>query len=200
MDAKALFKISHGVYLTGAVDKAGRLIGSCVDAVMVVEADPGQIMISLGKKSFTCENILRSKKFALSVLTNNILDDVIALFGTRSSRNTDKWLDVPHHLMDGMPVLNDAVAVMVLKVVSVQETATHYVFLADVVSIATGNSTEKPLLYADYQERKASQVSAAKRVCKICGYEYSGITPFADLPDEWTCPVCGAPKSAFVKE
>jgi rubredoxin len=24
-------------------------------------------------------------------------------------------------------------------------------------------------------------------------------TAFADLPDSWVCPVCGAPKSAYVK-
>ncbi|OGQ94482.1 MAG: Rubredoxin [Deltaproteobacteria bacterium RIFOXYD12_FULL_57_12] len=48
-------------------------------------------------------------------------------------------------------------------------------------------------------------------VCQVCGYVYdpeqgdpeSGIKPgtaFADLPDDWTCPVCGASKSDFEKE
>ena len=36
--------------------------------------------------------------------------------------------------------------------------------------------------------------------CTICGYEYDeakeGVA-FADLPDTWECPLCGAPKSAF---
>ncbi len=36
--------------------------------------------------------------------------------------------------------------------------------------------------------------------CSICGYVYDeaneGIS-FADLPDSWQCPLCGAPKSAF---
>ncbi|HOG06500.1 MAG: rubredoxin [Syntrophales bacterium] len=51
---------------------------------------------------------------------------------------------------------------------------------------------------------------AARYVCSVCGYEYdpekgdpdSGIspgTPFEDLPDDWTCPVCGAGKSQFEK-
>ena len=200
MDLKALFKISHGMYLTGAVDADGRYIGSCVDAVMVIEADPGQIMISLGKKSYTCENILRGKKFTLSVLPDNASFELISLFGTRSSRDTDKWKDVPHHSLDGMPVMDNAAAVMVLQTVSVQETATHYVFLADVVSVAAGGSNEKPLLYADYQQRKAAPAAAEKWECKICGYVYDGKVPFADLPDDWTCPLCGAPKSAFEKQ
>lgn len=36
--------------------------------------------------------------------------------------------------------------------------------------------------------------------CSVCGYIYDeakeGI-PFEDLPEDWTCPQCGAPKSAF---
>ena len=49
-----------------------------------------------------------------------------------------------------------------------------------------------------------------KYVCP-CGYEYdpavgdpdNGIapgTPFEDLPEDWTCPVCGLDKDAFEKE
>lgn len=40
-------------------------------------------------------------------------------------------------------------------------------------------------------------------VCSICGYVYDEEvegTPFAALPDTWTCPLCGAAKSAFAPE
>lgn len=48
-------------------------------------------------------------------------------------------------------------------------------------------------------------------VCEPCGYIYdpevgdpdNGIEPgteFADLPDEWVCPVCGLGKDEFVEE
>ena len=48
----------------------------------------------------------------------------------------------------------------------------------------------------------------AKYVCPICGYIYDeaagrpedGIapgTPWQDLPEDWACPFCGAPKSVF---
>lgn len=50
-----------------------------------------------------------------------------------------------------------------------------------------------------------------KYVCTVCGYVYdpaegdpdNGVSPgtsFADLPDDWVCPVCGADKSQFEKE
>ncbi|MBS3819888.1 rubredoxin [bacterium] len=37
--------------------------------------------------------------------------------------------------------------------------------------------------------------------CTVCGYIYDEArekTPFEELPDDWTCPQCGAPKSAFI--
>lgn len=48
----------------------------------------------------------------------------------------------------------------------------------------------------------------AKWECTDCGYIYDpelgdpehGVNPgtkFEDLPDDWVCPECGAPKSAF---
>ena len=48
-------------------------------------------------------------------------------------------------------------------------------------------------------------------VCELCGYEYNpktgdpenGIeenTDFEDLPEDWTCPLCGAFKEDFTEE
>ena len=48
-------------------------------------------------------------------------------------------------------------------------------------------------------------------VCDVCGYIYdpsegdpdSGIaagTAFENLPEDWLCPVCGAPKDQFTRE
>ena len=50
-----------------------------------------------------------------------------------------------------------------------------------------------------------------KMKCKICGYVYDyskgdkryfikPYTPFELLPDDWKCPVCKYPKSAFYKK
>jgi rubredoxin len=47
--------------------------------------------------------------------------------------------------------------------------------------------------------------------CNVCGYIYDPAkgdpdgniapnTPFEKLPDDWVCPVCGAPKDMFEKE
>ena len=49
-----------------------------------------------------------------------------------------------------------------------------------------------------------------KYECTVCGYIYDPElgdsegnippgTPFEELPDDWMCPICGAPKSEFRK-
>lgn len=42
---------------------------------------------------------------------------------------------------------------------------------------------------------------AMKYRCPLCGYTYDeekeGVK-FADLPDDWCCPVCGEPKEDFL--
>ena len=50
--------------------------------------------------------------------------------------------------------------------------------------------------------------SMAQYKCTVCGYEYDEDmgepdsmvdegTKFYEIPSDWKCPVCGAPKSAF---
>lgn len=42
-----------------------------------------------------------------------------------------------------------------------------------------------------------------KYICSICGYVYDEAaagTPFAELPDSWVCPLCGAAKTLFEPE
>jgi len=47
-----------------------------------------------------------------------------------------------------------------------------------------------------------------KYVCTVCGYEYdpqvgdpdndiAAGTAFDDVPEDWTCPICGAGKDLF---
>ena len=40
-------------------------------------------------------------------------------------------------------------------------------------------------------------------VCPLCGEVYDEAladVPFADLPENWTCPLCMAPRSSFRPE
>jgi len=63
-----------------------------------------------------------------------------------------------------------------------------------------------PITNKDAQEAKMD-----KWVCTICGYVYDPAqgdpdndveagTAFEDIPDDWECPICGAPKDDFEVE
>lgn len=70
----------------------------------------------------------------------------------------------------------------------------------------TGEETEQQA-----EIPSSSDSSQAKKYqCKVCGYVYdpeegdphSGITPgtaFEDIPEDWTCPICGVSKKDFVR-
>jgi flavin reductase (DIM6/NTAB) family NADH-FMN oxidoreductase RutF/rubredoxin len=60
-------------------------------------------------------------------------------------------------------------------------------------------------------EGKKEEEKMSKYVCRVCGYVYdpkkgdpdNGVEPgtkFEDLPNDWVCPVCGAPKDQFDAE
>jgi len=62
-----------------------------------------------------------------------------------------------------------------------------------------------------FAESIETEPSASIYSCDLCGYEYdpaegdpdNGIAPgtlFEDLPDDWTCPICGAEKEDFSKK
>ena len=50
-----------------------------------------------------------------------------------------------------------------------------------------------------------------KNICVLCGYVYDAVvgdpengidagTDFEDLPEDWTCPLCGATKEDFERD
>ena len=57
--------------------------------------------------------------------------------------------------------------------------------LAEAVTASVQNGGEAP------EEIEAAETK--KWICKICGYVYEG----DEIPEDYTCPICGAPASAF---
>ena len=214
MDAKALYKISYGLYVLGCkID--GKVAGCVVDAFIQSTSSPVPTVILCSiQANQTNEAIKQTGEFTVSVLGTNVDPFVIANFGFQSGRTADKWANVPHSRSGDLPVLDNAVSYMRCKVTESKELSTHTVFFCDVVDAWLGEG--EPLIYGDYQnsgmkgkaqaafqefkEKGKPPEKKAKWVCSVCGYVYDGDVPFEDLPDDWTCPLCGAPKSEFEKQ
>ncbi len=94
-----------------------------------------------------------------------------------------------------------------------EEDTTHTIFLGKVLD-ADQLSGQEPMTYAYYHkvvkgkspknaptylpEEDTSAKSAW--VCSVCGYIYDGETPFEELPEDYTCPICRQPKSVFIRK
>ncbi|PKM72199.1 MAG: hypothetical protein CVU91_10750 [Firmicutes bacterium HGW-Firmicutes-16] len=213
MDNAALYNISYGLYVVGTkID--GKNAGCIVDAFIQSTSAPVPTVILCSiQANQTNAAIKQTGEFMVSILSADVDPFVIGNFGFQSGRDVDKWANVPHKFVEGLPVLDKAVSYFRCKVTDFKELSTHTVFFCDVIGAERGEG--EPLIYGDYQKfMKPKTLEAfkqykqtgkapstyAKWVCTVCGYVYDGDVPFEDLPDDWKCPLCGAPKSAFVKQ
>lgn len=210
MNNSAFRAISYGVYILSTWDN-GRPTGCTVNSVMQITSSPATVAVSVNKNNYTHECIARSSKFAVSVLHEQSAPDIIATFGFSSGRDTDKFSKVEYSVHGMMPVVKNSAAYIVCDVEKTLETDTHTVFLGKVTD-ADVLENKPPMTYAYYHNVVKGKTAKnaptyieektekGKWVCSVCGYVYDGKTPFEELPDDFRCPVCKQPKTAFVKK
>ncbi|MGI5971546.1 MAG: flavin reductase [Oscillospiraceae bacterium] len=210
MDVKVFRDLSYGMYIIG-VNMDGRDLGCMVNTVFQITSSPPVIAVSVNRDNYTNEAMKNTGEFAVSILAETVPQEIIGTFGFKSGRDTDKFASVPHrHDGSGNPILADYVCgYLNCRIVGTSELSTHTVFFAEVTDgeRIEGNT---PMTYAYYHKVRNGQVPSRapsyiaeektqkKWTCTVCGYVYDGSQgEFESLPDDWKCPVCGAPKSAF---
>lgn len=158
MDKDALNKITYGLFVTGVQDT--NWYGGCiVDALMQVTLEPATLMYSAMKKNRTGELILEKAEFTVSVLPADVSPFIISNFGYQSSRKADKWANVPHEIVHGLPVLENMAAYYRCKMIDARDLVTHTLFFCEVLDAWSG--VKEPLVYADYQKTMKSAATAA---------------------------------------
>ncbi len=223
MDKKALYKLSYGMYIVSSRD-GDKLNGQVANTVFQITSEPPTIAVSINKENLTHKFIEKSKTFGVTVLPEDVPLEFIGLFGFKSGKDIDKFRNLNYRFgKTGAPlVLDHAVAVLEAEVINSLDLGTHTLFIGKLVD-AEIVSNREPMTYAYYHrirggkspkkaptyiEDLGEKKEAQKWMCKVCGYVYdpqkgdpeSGIapgTPFEELPDDWVCPVCGAPKDQF---
>jgi flavin reductase (DIM6/NTAB) family NADH-FMN oxidoreductase RutF/rubredoxin len=215
MDYKAIFKLTHGLYVVGVKTETG--LGGCiVDAVaQITSTDPPVIILASMINNYTNERIKLEKEFTISILSEKVDPFVIGNFGFQSSRNSDKWADVPYIIYNGLPILNGASAYLYCRLLETREFPSHSAFFCEITEAWDGDSETNPLTYRYYQDhmknitveafnkfKENGPASAQKEKwqCSICGHIYEGDIPFEDLPSDWVCPQCGLGKEMFEKK
>jgi flavin reductase (DIM6/NTAB) family NADH-FMN oxidoreductase RutF len=150
MNDKALFSISCGLFVVGARCEEG-FAGCVVDAFIQATAVPATVVLCSQRQARTNAAIKAGGEFSVSVLRSDVDPFVIANFGFQSTRQIQKWPQVPHRIERGLPVLRDVAAWYVCRVLLTQELTTHTLFHCEVLEAEQGEGV--PLLYGDYRAR-----------------------------------------------
>lgn len=219
MEQSALFSITYGVYILG-VEYEGKKNACVINTLSQLTQEPIKVSITVLKKNLTHDMILNSKKFSVSILSKYAPLDTIARFGFKSGKETDK-LEGFNYKTDLLknPIIEDgAVANISCKVVNSIDLGSHTLFIADVVD-GYKLKDEESMTYAYYRDLKMGKVSNEKLPekqkdkdivetdkgkpmyqCSVCHYVYDGDIPFEELDEDYLCPLCNQPKSAFIKK
>jgi len=227
MDSKALQKISYGMYVVTS-GKDANCNGQIANTVIQVASQPETIAVSISKQNYTHELIKKTRVLAVSVLSKNTPLEFIGNFGFRCGREVDKFEGINFRIgkTGARIVLDNAVAYLEAEIINEVDAGTHTIFIGKIVDAEVLDDKE-PMTYAFYHDirrgttpqtaptySKAEKPKEGNRMtkykCRICGYVYdpnkgdseSGVKPgtaFEELPDGWTCPICGAAKNQFEK-
>ncbi|MBQ2986807.1 MAG: flavin reductase [Tyzzerella sp.] len=214
MNKNAFRNLSYGVYVVSTLD-GDRPTGCVANSAMQITSEPATIAVSINHDNYSNACIEKTGKFAISILTEESDPGLIGIFGFQSGKDVNKFDGVEALEKEGLSVVADACSYLVCKVINKMETATHTVFLGEVIA-ADVLKEEEPMTYAYYHkvvkgkspknaptyiaEEEETVQKEEKWVCSICGYEYRGEIPFEEVPEQFVCPVCKQPKSVFVRK
>lgn len=158
MNKQVLEKISYGMYAVTTLD-SNRAAGCIANSIMQVSYD--LIAVSINHKNHTNICLNKNKKFAISVLGENIENNVIAFLGFQSGLNHDKFKNIDCFQKDGLCIIKSAVGYIICETVDKVETETHTIFIAKILD---GDilSEEKPMSYSYYHKvRKGKSPKSA---------------------------------------
>ena len=190
MDTKALFKIGYGLYVLTAKDEE-KDNGCIINTVMQITSNPCQIAIAVNKLNYTNQMIQKTKKFNISVLSENAKFETFKHFGFQTGKDVNKFEDYSDAKRSPNGVLyitHDTNAFMSAYVKQEIDLGTHTMFIAQLVA-AEVLSDAPTVTYDFYQKNikpKPEQTKKSGWRCKICGYVYEG----ENLPSDFICPWC----------
>ena len=147
MNPNTFRNLSYGVYIVSTWDK-DRPCGCTANSVMQITSSPATLAVSLNHDNYTTARVKDCGCFAVNILAEDSPPILIGGFGFRSGRDTDKFANAPYELRAGAPVLTAGCGFIVCKVVDTMETATHTVFLGEVLDAEPRAGT--PMTYAYY--------------------------------------------------
>ena len=223
VNKSAFRSLSYGMYIIGA-HADGKDFGCVANTFAQVTSDPLQVSVALNKENATTAAVRAAGRFTASCLSEDATMELIGTFGFHTSSKLDKFAQhACARDAAGAPyVAEQCCAWFSAKVVSEFDLGTHILFVGEVDEAEPVDDAAAPMTYSFYHQVKggktppkassylgeeASAEPAAKQSadaaatpktawrCTVCGHmEYAD-----ELPDDFTCPICGVGKDLFEK-
>jgi len=146
--------LTYGMYVVASF-RQGKLNGQIADAVFQVAAEPPLIAVSLNCQNLTHELIAQTKRFSVSILSQDAPLKFIGTFGFKCGRNVEKYSGISHKILDsGTPVILDhSLGWLDLELTQSVELGTHTLFIGRVTASEVLKQGE-PMTYAYYHTIK----------------------------------------------
>ncbi|MBR3602802.1 MAG: flavin reductase [Lachnospiraceae bacterium] len=213
MNMNIFRSMSYGVYIVSTMD-GDRPTGCTANSIMQITSDPATVAASINHNNYTNSCIEKTGKFAFSILAEDSDPSLIGNFGFRSGKDADKFESVDYEMVQGVPVVKNTCGYVVCKVIDKMETATHTVFLGEVIEgevyegmgdamtyayyhkVVKGKSPKNaPTYLPETEEVEKKDGAGNKYICSVCGYIYEG----DELPADYKCPICSQGADRFRK-
>ncbi|MBR7057135.1 MAG: flavin reductase [Stomatobaculum sp.] len=203
MDPKAMFKLSYGLFVLTA--REGEKDNGCItNTAIQVTSEPNRISIAVNKANYTHDMVMHTRKFNVSILSQEASFDTFKHFGFQSGRNVDKFADFTacKRAENGIYIITAGTnAYISAEVEQTIDLGTHTLFIAKVTDLDVLSSVSSAT-YEYYQNNikpkpQAPAAPTGKTVwrCTVCGYIYEG----DPIPADFICPLCKHPASDFEK-
>lgn len=212
MNTNTFRNMSYGVYVVTTFDH-DRPVGCIANSIMQISSEPPTVAVSINHDNYTNHCITKSGQFAFSILSEKSAPNIIGTFGFHSSRDTNKFSDIPYITKKNLPVIIDTCGYVLCHVRDIMETETHTVFLGEVTDANTLDTSTPAMTYAYYHNvikgktpknapsylQEKNSESPEKRLgrweCQVCAYVYEG----ESLKKDFRCPICGQNTDKFLR-
>ncbi len=206
MDFSAYKKLDYSLALISTADE-GKNYGCIINSLHQVTATrPPKFMLSLNNDSATCAAIKKTGIASATLLSQDADEKIINEFGYKSGRAIDKFASFEFETdANGLPYLKQGmVSRLSLKVAETVAIGKYTLFICDLtdaevlgdgdcltIKAFESRGKEAPPAAPVYRELEAN----AGWKCTVCGY----VALMDELPEDYICPICRAPRSKFEK-
>ena len=148
---KAMGKFATGVTVLTTIHE-GDIHGMTANAFMSVSLDPKLVVISVGKYARFLDKVTQSKRFAVNILAED--QQLVSQHFAGKPQG-----EVQFATLDGLPVIDGAIAQITCEVASVYEEGDHTLFIGRVTDLKL--EEKNPLLFfgGQYSEVKALETN-----------------------------------------